>query len=261
MTKQAASKKQLLPEVDALLKPHKFFRKGTGWSYLHRPIADERLVWLLVFEFNSHGGLTFNISIGAAWEPSYFPPMRFPKDVSTYAMLGLNGVDKGENRFYVNKPNIFELIGNDLVPNHVLPYLKQYDTPERLLAVSPDPVLAEDIGEVDKAIELYTDKLWRYHNIGLSQGRKDTTTIYHGEMLRVYQEKLQNLLASIGRGHEFSDINMAAEIDAHLNDLDRLEKIKQKYGETRSSLKKREILKERIDYLERKRKETGTLPA
>lgn len=152
-----------MPELDKKMADIGFIRKKTSTpTYWKFPNEDERLAWVVCFNFSHRGNPLFDVLITPYWIPCQHKDEPFPRGVGYLGQLSPEGVGHGQYTWWTKtlegaQKSIQEVV--DALSGPGLEWIQQYSTPKKLLKEVPSARLAADLGHYQQALELYRKKL------------------------------------------------------------------------------------------------------
>ncbi len=172
--------------------------RGTRPTYWRYPCDDERLTWVVCYNFSARGNPIYDILMGPYWESYRLQSdSPFPACVGYSGNLNEGGPDGSSSRDATVAS--FEQSICDL-RDFGIPYLQQFSSPEELLRLKPNGILAYDLGKYDVAVPLLKEKLanlyeGQYNITALSKAGR----VMHAEDAERTEAMLAGALRKLGR--------------------------------------------------------------
>lgn len=127
--------------------------KNTTPTYWRYPCEDERLAWVIRFQFSSYGNPSFNILIGPYWKGHMLDSGDgFPNCVGYKAHVMTEGMHAGVQTWDASEAQLARAV--DIIGTEAPAFFSSYASPQSLLKNEPSGKLAFDLGEHATAYEL-----------------------------------------------------------------------------------------------------------
>jgi len=172
-------------------------KRGTTPTYWHCPHEDQRLTWVVCFNFSMRGNPFFGILLGPYWRghdlESGDP---FPGGVGYRQSLNPNGVGASH---HWNATDTEIRASVEALRCHGLPFLQRFDTPEKLLQAEPSGIMAYDLGRFDEAVPLLRASLQQLYENDYDKGGESPAGLrMHKERLARAERYMEDTLKQLG---------------------------------------------------------------
>jgi hypothetical protein len=171
--------------------------KNVTPTYWRFPCADQRLVWVVRFEFFSGGSEDFRILIGPYWMGERLDSDDpFPNCVGYRGgFFGRDGVNGRDTVWQADASQFDKAVA--LIATHGVRYFSAFDTPHALLDQHPIGILAFDLEEHQRADELLYKELVELHVGGYSTC-STAAKVQHAEHLARTVDGLRRTARALG---------------------------------------------------------------
>lgn len=191
-----------------------FIKGKSEWpTFWHHPHDDQRLAWVVCFDFSARGNPLFNILIGPYWLNERLSSQDpFPRCVGYKSQMGPEGIVQAH--YWDATPKSFTQAVS-LIDTKGREFLGQYRSPEALLKLEPRATLAFDLGDFAQArvlaeVELTAAYANEYSKAALSGAGKKIQQ----EFLERSESLLEQSLAHLGQRDELERARAAAAVAA-----------------------------------------------